>query len=460
MNQVKALPLILLIIYFVPCGTHAQESDFRKVDLLLRQYLQSIHEKKSFNGEVLIANDQKITFNDVIGSSSFEKDLATRPGYQYRIASLSKTFTAALIAIAQEEKRLTFNDPARLYIKNLSEKFGKITIHQLLTHTSGLPHHEGIKDYWFIKSKQPLTTDQILAEINQCDLLFEPGVKMHYSSLGYYLLSAVLENVYQDSYHKILHHKILTPLQMNQTDGGDHFPANAPTGYHAVKDDSLVIAPYRRYDMLKGAGDMFSTTHDLMTWTTSFFGQKLISEKTMQTMFRGIDPMPTASKSIYGYGWYARTNKPRKYYHGGGTWGYSSWLAYYPDEKISIVVLSNVSILPMEEIGSDLERIVYSLPFDLPKIETEVKPDSTHAGLYTGHYVSDSGKMNVNISLHSKTDIYLQLEGNPPFQIYPKGGHRYFGKKIEIEIEFELTDDLVTGFSAKRMGQTFHFKKR
>jgi CubicO group peptidase (beta-lactamase class C family) len=458
MNPVQALPLILLLC-FVTHSTYGQESDAQKVDLLLRKYLQSIHEKKSFHGEVLIAKEQKIIFNDAIGSSSFEKNLATTTGSPYRIASISKTFTAALIAIAQEEHKLAFDDQARLYIKNLSEKFSKITIHQLLTHTSGLPHNEGIKDYWLIKSRQPLTNDQILAEINGCDLLFEPGLKMHYSSLGYYLLSAVLENVYQDSYHKILHHKILTPLQLNQTDGGNTLPTNSPTGYHAVKDDSLVIAPHRRYDMLKGAGDMFSTTRDLINWTTSFFDEKLVSEKTLQTMLNGIDLTPPTSKSNYCYGWYVKTDKPKRYHHGGGTWGYSSWLAYYPDEKLTIVVLSNVSVLPVESIGTDLERIMYGLPFEFPKMETVVASDSTDAGIYAGHYISDSGKMNVTISVHSKNDLYLQLAGNPPFQIYPKGNYRYFGKKVEIELAFEVKDHVVTGFKAERMGQTFHFTK-
>jgi hypothetical protein len=83
----------------------------------------------------------------------------------------------------------------------------------------------------------------------------------------------------------------------------------------------------------------------------------------------------------------------------------------------------------MEGIGTDIERIVYGLPFEFPKIETEIASDSPNTEIYTGQYVSDSGKMNVGISVHSKDDIYMQLAGNPPFQIYPKGNHRYFGKK-------------------------------
>ena len=104
--------------------------------------------------------------------------------------------------MAEQEKKLKFSDPAIQYIPGLSDKFKNIIIHQLLTHSSGLPHNEGINNYWLTKSKLQMTTEQVINEINAVDLLFEPGSKTHYSSPGYYLLAVILENVYDDDENK------------------------------------------------------------------------------------------------------------------------------------------------------------------------------------------------------------------------------------------------------------------
>jgi hypothetical protein len=163
-----------------------------------------------------------------------------------------------------------------------------------------------------------------------------------------------------------------------------------------------------------------------------------------------------AGSEKQAYGWFVNEQNPKKYFHGGGTWGYSSLLAYYPTSKISVIVLSNVSTLAMESIGQDIEKIVFGLPFEMPKIETEVQ--SRKNVVYTGEYISDSGK---KLTVVQNGDyVLMQLAGNPPFQIYAKGDHRFFGKKVEIDILFTTNDDEVEGLTATRMGQTFRFKKQ
>jgi CubicO group peptidase (beta-lactamase class C family) len=424
----------------------------------LDKYLQIVNQKKQFSGELLVAKGNEIVFNGSIGLVSRDTKQPIRIGMVYRVASISKSFTAALIAMAKDEGKLAFENNVKSFIPGLSEKFKSITIDQLLCHTSGLPHNEGIKDYWLLKSKQALTDEQILEEINKTDLLFKPGTKMHYSSIGYCVLAMVVEAVYRDRFANVLANKILSPIRMTKTGTGDEFSDKEnPLGYHAIKDDSVVIAPYRNYSLLKGAGAMYSTANDLLRWTQSYFKGNLIRAETMATVVRE-GQIQREVNIAYGYGWYLNSTTPRKFYHGGGTWGYSSWLAYYPDDDVTIVILCNVSTLPMEAIGLDIERMVFDLPFEMPKIKTQVDSKRANNKLYVGNYVSDSGKMNVKI-FNDSTDIYMQLSGNPPFQIYPQGDHRYFGKKVEIDVEFDVTSGVVNGLKAERMGQTFRFKK-
>ncbi len=457
MNFTKLLYLTTLM-FGLSSISNSQTEGFTNLGTL-ESYINAIHLKKGFSGEILVAKRKNILFQETVGLASYENKLELNNGAKYRIASISKTFTGTLIAIAQEEEKLDVRDKASDFINNLSPKFSEITIGQLLKHTSGLPHNEGIKDYWRIKSKLQMIPDQVITEINAVDLLFQPGSKMSYSSLGYYLLSVILENVYQEDFERILQNKILNELQMTETGIVDNLKVipQLASGYHLVTDDSLVVAPYRNYSMLKGAGDLYSTGIDLLKWNNSFFSNTLLSEKTKAMAFAQKNKTAAKNGDSYGYGWYMNFNHLKKQYHGGGTWGFSTYTARYPESNISIIILSNVSSLPISSIASDVEKIVFGLPFKMPIVE-EISKDSVDLEMYSGKFISETSKMELIIKKVEKS-LYAQLGSNPTFEIYSKGNHQFFGKKIEIEITFKVNNDLVTGLSVARMGQQFQFKK-
>jgi CubicO group peptidase (beta-lactamase class C family) len=215
-------------------------------------------------------------------------------------------------------------------------------------------------------------------------------------------------------------------------------------------DDSLVVAPYRNYSLLYGAGDMHATSNDLVKWANSFIDNKLLNGATQEMIF-------TPNKG-YGLGWYIDTSEPAKYYHGGTTWGYSSYIAIYPEDEIIIILMSNVSTMPTESIGGDIEKMVYGLPFEIPEPKNITEVDSHTLDFYDGTYISDSGNLKLIIS--SRQDrLFAQLVGNPAFEIYPNGSHNFFGKKVEIDISFAVDDQTVKGLYTDRMGQTMYFKK-
>lgn len=454
MNSTKILYIIALLLG-LSLNVNSQTKDFLDAEKL-KTYLNAIHLKKGFNGEILVAKGKNILFQQTVGLASYENNLELEKGAKYRIASITKTFTGTIIAIAQKEEKLNVQDNAIDYINELSPKFKDVTIEQLLSHTSGLPHNEGIKDYWHIKSKLQMTPEQVITEINTLDLLFEPGSQMHYSSLGYHLLATILESVYNSSFENILKDKILNKLQMTETDIVDNLKIipQIASGYHLVTDDSLVVAPYRNYSMLKGAGDMYSTATDLLKWNNSFFSNTLLSEKTNTNIFT---QQTQKNNENYRYGWYMSSDVPKKQYHGGGTWGYSTYNSMYPDKQISIIILSNISTLPISTIASDVEKIVFGQPFPMPSIE-KVSKESDKLEMYSGSFISETSKM-VLIIKKVETSLYAKLGNNPPFEIYPKGNHQFFGKKIEIEITFQIDNDLVSGLMAERMGKTFNFIK-
>ena len=454
MNLAKKSYIIILLLG-LSLTADSQTKDFTDIQKL-ETYLNTIHLKKGFNGEILVAQGRNILFQQTVGLASYEHNLELKKGATYRIASITKTFTGTLVAIAQEQGKLNVQDKAIDYINGLSPKFKDITIAQLLTHTSGLPHNKGIKDYWQTKSKLQMTSEQVITEINALDLLFESGSQMHYSSLGYYLLASILENVYKNNFDHILKHQVLGKLQMTETGNVDNLKIipQMASGYHLINDDSLVVAPYRNYSMLKGSGDMYSTAIDLLKWNNSFFSNTLLSEETKAILFT---KQTNKSGKSYGYGWYMSADMPKKRYHGGGTWGYSTHNSMYPDEQISIIILSNISTLPMSAIASDVEKIVFGQPFNIPSI-AEVSKKSVNLEMYNGNFISETSQM-VLVIQKVNNSLYAKLGNNPAFEIYPKGNHLFFGKKIEIDITFQINNGLVSGLRAERMGRTFNFIK-
>ncbi len=451
--------LIVLIMIFV-LGKIMQAQSPKFDSRTLETYLKVINHNKGFNGEILISNGHDIIFQKSIGMASFENNIQLENGAKYRIASITKTFTGTLIAIAQEEQKLNVHDRVNDYLIALSPKFKDITILQLLKHSSGLPHNEGIKDYWRIKSKLQMTPEQVIKEINGLDLLFEPGSKMKYSSLGYYLLASILENVYKSNFEVILQDKILSKLQMKETNVADNLKIlpKMTSGYHLIKDDSLVVAPYRNFSLLKGAGDLYATSSDLLKWNNSFYSNTLLTQKTQDIIFEKSDHPIAKNGDHYGYGWYLNSDTPKSYYHGGGTWGYSTFTSMYPDSQTSIIILSNISALPISSIALDVEKIVFGKPFRLPSIE-EVSKKPEYMSMYSGKFIADGNQMILSI-INFENRLYAKLGRNPPFEIYPKTNHRFYGKKVDVEFTFEMNEtNLVTGLLANGMGKSLQFKK-
>ncbi|MCE7992955.1 MAG: beta-lactamase family protein [Roseivirga sp.] len=438
------IAFIFLLITLSVTGLYSQSNLASDLDT----YLEVIAAKKSFSGELLVARGNEVVFHKAIGMKSVEDAIPLKKGAVYRIASITKTFTGTLVAMAQQRGKLSYTDKVGDYIPGLTRTIGDLTIHQLLTHTSGLPHNEGIEDYWLKKSKLELSSNQVISEINKLELLFEPGAEMKYSSPGYYLLGTLVEKVYDQPYQQVLTREILTPLGM--TESGSDDSDKLVRAYHLLQEKRLP-APYRHYSMLKGAGDMHATAEDLLKWSRSFYAKQLLGSSGIKTV---LNPELT-----YAYGWFVGSESPAKFYHGGGTWGYSSYLAIYPSEEISIIILSNVSSLPMKAIGADLEKMVYGLPFDMPVIEQSIEVAEADLERYEGTYLSETSEMRLEIKKNGNA-LFAQIGGSPAFQIYPKGNDTFFGKKVEVTMTFEPKGAGISGVKAERMGRTFAFKKR
>ncbi|MFY0593958.1 serine hydrolase domain-containing protein [Roseivirga sp.] len=423
----------------------------------LQNYLEYLHSEKGFSGEILIAQNEDVQFHEAIGFASRSLKVPLAKGSKYNIASISKTFTGALIKIAEKEEKISLDDLAQKYLEHLGNQFKQVTIEQLLTHTSGIPHNEAIENYWQEKSRLSLPTEKVIHEINQLELLFRPGTKMKYSSLGYYLLASILEKTYQKPFQQLLDEKIYAKAGMSNTSSANTLAIieGRVNGYHQLPNDSIVQAPYRNYSMLKGAGDQVSTAIDLLKWNNSFRKETLFNQADQVKIFND-----QFRDKNYGYGWYTDySGKDVNYYHGGGTWGYSSYNAFFPASGVSIIVLSNLSTLPMNAIAKQIETILNGEKLQLTTSHSKKVLPEIALQAYEGTYASSTSPMQMNVMFRDK-QLFAQIQGRPGFLLTPTGKHKFLGKKIDIELEFNVVNGQTQGIIAKRMGQTYEFKKQ
>ncbi|WP_346318954.1 serine hydrolase [Chitinophaga sp. YIM B06452] len=421
---------------------------------LLHQYLSAQQERIGFNGVVLVTKNGRTLYQEITGKASQELNVPMSPHAVFRIASISKQFTAMLVTLAAQEGRLRLDDSLAVFFPALKDTlWRRISLKQLLSHTSGVPHNEGITDYWILKSRLPLSKEQALTEIFGMRLLFTPGTGMKYSSPAYFLLACILEAAYKRPYAAILEEKILQPLQMKHTGvltTGRIVPGMA-SAYHLL-NDSLIAAPHRDLSLMKGSGDLYSTAEDLAKWNYSFSGNSTWNDNLQELLFTA----HTQQTPAYGYGWFIRQGKRRAYFHGGGTFGCSAISAWYPDEKISVVILSNVSVLPVNEMWSDIEKIIFNEPFEL-KTDRAIQLSAGELQAFAGRYAQQSQELNIQL-LEGR--LYAKLGNNPAFEIFPEEKGRFFGKKVNVHFTFQQDGEgNVMGVEAEARGERRYFKR-
>ena len=258
----------------------------------LDHYVQMYADQGLFSGAVLVAKDGKILLCKAYGMANLEHDIPNKIDTKFKIASMTKSFTAMAIMQLQEMGKLAVQDSLAKYIPDYPR--GKeITIHQLLTHTSGVPHHAA-GQYDKQEKIQQYTLETRIALFKNKPLDFNPGEKFGYSDYGYILLTYIIEKASGETYEQFLKEYIFDPLSMQNTGYDDYkrIIKNRASGYTLFGTN----ADYIDMSFLSGAGALYSTVQDLYRWDQALYTDKLISKKSLDTMF-------TPFKDNTGYGW-------------------------------------------------------------------------------------------------------------------------------------------------------------
>jgi len=351
----------VMFLLFVTHFTFAQQYKNKQIGRAIEEYMNLAIAHDYFSGTILIAKQGKVYFQKAYGKASLELNVPNNINTKYSIASLTKSFTALAIMQLVEKEKLKLTDPFSLYVSNCPDAWKTITIQQLLTHTSGIMNFSRLPDWDEYHKKQSYTSKELVNLVREMPLKFSPGEKYNYSNTGYVLLGLVIEKVSGLSYADFLRQNILEIIGAKNTGGYNNVDiiSDLATGYYH-KIGVPFPAPYENLELGDAAGFMYSTVADLLLYDQALYTEKLLSKKSLEQMF-------TPYKDNYGFGWEIKEEYNRKMIgHSGSNNGFSAYLMRYPEEKITVIVLSNSDKTRATKIAYDLSAILFDQPFKAP----------------------------------------------------------------------------------------------
>jgi CubicO group peptidase (beta-lactamase class C family) len=325
-------------------------------------YLQAAVRHEQFMGSVLVARDGVPLFERSYGFANIEHGVPNTSATVFRIASLTKQFTGMAILQLQEQGKLKVDDTVCRYLDDCPAAWRPITLHQLLTHTSGIRNFSGLPDWDEERGLRRYRHAELVEVFRDLPLEFKPGEKYKYSNSGYHLLGLVIERASGKPYAQFLHESIFAPLGMLHTAYTDNreIVAGRASGYYS-RGTRLVTAPFLDPTATYAAGGLTSTTGDLLRWDQALYTDRLVSSRSREAMF-------TPFKDGYAYGWRIGTAFDRRTMeHSGSFNGFSSYILRFPDQRVTVIVLGNGDRMSGGKTGKDLAAIAFGAPYVLPK---------------------------------------------------------------------------------------------
>jgi len=344
--------------------TREQEQKAEKIDSLIKFY----HEQGVFSGTVLVADAGKVIYQKGFGYANVDSKEKLEPKSVFRLASLSKQFTAMCIMILEEQGKLNYDDDLQKYLPEL--KYEGITIRHLLWHTSGIPSYmDFMPEHGFGDDDEYLNDDvlQTMAR-HHPEREFEPGEQYKYNNTGYLLLASIVERVSGVPFNRFLQQNIFDELGMSSSTipfGKNQFVdmANRVRGYNRTKDGGYVDNDYASYDYdVYGDGGVFSNVIDLFKWNEALATEELVTKDTIQEAYKPY-VLNDGSVGDYGFGWSISEVDGNKIVEHSGSWiGFRTYILRDITNSHCVIVLTNLG----NRKGAQLYSAFYNILMDKP----------------------------------------------------------------------------------------------
>ena len=367
-----------IILFILPTSLIFNMASFAqknadKIDELINRY----HKFGKFNGCILVAERGKIIYENALGFANTDQTEKLTLEHSFRLASVSKQFTAMAIMILKERGKIGYQDDVRKYFQEFPYK--NIIIRHLLTHSSGLPSYSALLGQYWDTTNAGLDEREVASNNDALKLLvdhqpqlkFNPGERYEYCNTGYMLLALIVERISGQSFQKFMKLNVFQPLGMGNT------YVNEPTGIlpekkraHGFKPNSegegFIPYDYHYQNGMFGDGGIISNIKDMYKWDRALYTEQLVSKPTLDEAFSPII-LNDSSKVNYGFGWsIIPIEEGMIVAHGGGWLGFNSFILRETTRKITIIQLCNMPGIPKDDLAFTIYDILNGRDHSLP----------------------------------------------------------------------------------------------
>ncbi len=383
---------------------------------------------------VLVARKGKIIYQKAIGMADMELNVPLRPDHVFRIGSVTKQFTATAILRLVEEGKLSLEDDLTKFIPDYPTQGKRITVTQLLNHTSGIKSYTNMEEWDEMTRRKDFTPLELVDYFKNQPMEFEPGADWNYNNSGYILLGYIIEKVSGKTYAEYIDEQFFKPLGMKNSYYGDVQPIikNRADGYSKPGPDGpYVHAGYLSMTQPYAAGSLLSTVEDLFIWTKAVHSGKVLKKESLKQAFTP-QILPNGQNTHYGFGWQiGNLLGSSTVEHSGGINGFLSELIYLPGEDVCVAMLTNCDCNPPGDPAAKMAAALLGRPYQPTPIAIDAKSLEDYVGVY------ENEKKEQRFITANSGQLFSQRTGGSIFKLQPMGRDQFFFEDSFARIAFE-----------------------
>lgn len=441
--KLKLSLLFSITVFF--CNAQLNKETTHYIDSVMN----SAYKANEPGAVILVAQNGKPLYEKAFGLANVELNIPNKTEYSFLIGSMTKQFTAVCILQLVQQGKLALNDDIKKYLPDYNTHGRKITIENLLTHTSGITSFTE-KESFEKNTILDMNVDEMLKTFEDDSLLFEPGSDWSYSNSGFFLLGLIVEKVSGITFDNYLQKNIFKPLGMSHSHTGTHEKTipGLVNGYEGADSNNYMPAPYFSWGWPYSAGYIISSVDDLMKWDDALYSDKFIDQKLIQKAHSTFI-LNNGDKANYGYGWATGDYNGLNFItHGGAINGFLSSGFRIPSKRIYVVVLSNNSSKRPDDVSTKITFKVAGQPLVKPKaVALNGSQAKEYEGVYRMH--RSSGRLITNSTsdeqfrnIYYKNDsLYSLKTGGSAYAMTYAGNDLFYFKDEFKFIKFNRSAD-------------------
>ncbi|MCE7992503.1 MAG: beta-lactamase family protein [Roseivirga sp.] len=435
---------ILLIAFFIsqPHTGRAQDLNQSYTELLSAQFSDS-----GPGATALVAVNGQIVYYKAFGKANLELGVDMKADMKFMIGSVTKQFTAVSVLMLMEQGKLNLNDDITKYLPDYPAHGHHITIHHLLTHTSGIANSVRLVPWDADVRKRDFEPEELVNYFKNEAMRSVPGERYRYNNFGYHILGYIIEKVSGQRYDDFVRTNIFEPLGMKNSRYGSHVDNIPNRAYGYTRNDGFKNAEYVNLSQVYAAGALMSTVQDLLIWNSALINNKLISKKSLQLAWSNYD-LNSGKKINYGYGWFVNEiNGSHTIEHAGGISGFQTNVIYLPQEDVFVAVFSNCDATDPRPVSTRMAALAIGKPYPAP--EAIIQPSDEALLPWVGNYDYEDGSTRIVELINHQ--LYWYRPGRKKFKLLAISSDHFILENTFTYVKFQHNEESVEAFVTARI---------